>query len=212
MVFNNKTKERFPVISRSEYLKLPKEKRFVKLSRTEDERATELHSKLITIDMHTHIFTPYTYSPPYAPPPYVTADLFPPIREMIDGIRQSGLTCVLEMLVPNESYYHEDYYKVMENLGQTDAIVDKYRDTFTRAFGAEDIRRAKKEGKTAVVPCLETSALGKGPVERVDTFYGLGVRSQGLCYDWPNYLVEHSGLTEFGGEVVAEMNKLGMIA
>ena len=80
----------------------------------------------------------------------------------------------------------------------------------------EDIKRAKREGKIAMIASLEGAAQIENEVDRVDVLYGLGVRCMGIAYSEANALggglreANDGGLTQFGREVVARMNKLGM--
>lgn len=80
----------------------------------------------------------------------------------------------------------------------------------------EDIYRAKREDKIALVICLE----GAAPIEDISylrNLHRLGLRSLGLTHNWRNHLADgalersNGGLTHFGAEVVAECEDLGII-
>jgi membrane dipeptidase len=80
----------------------------------------------------------------------------------------------------------------------------------------EDIYRAKREDKIALVICLE----GAAPIEEISylrNLHRLGLRSLGLTHNWRNHLADgalersNGGLTHFGAEVVAECEALGII-
>jgi len=104
-----------------------------------------------------------------------------------------------------------------------------------RAIGAEEGNRlattaaelhtARAEGRTAVVPCVENGhALGEN-LGLLAEFRRLGVRYMTLCHNGHNLLCDssnpradlgdgptlHGGLSGFGREVIAEMNRLGML-
>lgn len=117
--------------------------------------------------------------------------------------------------------------EVEATLAMIDAIyqVAAKDDRFVVATTAEDIINAHKEGKVAGIPCIEG---GKAIVDNLAVlrmYHRLGVRymtltwnnntnwADGSKHDEENYpgVGPHGGLTDFGVEVVKEMNRLGMV-
>lgn len=88
---------------------------------------------------------------------------------------------------------------------------------FVLARSARDIVAAKRSGKRALVMTIE----GAGPVREdlslLRTFYRVGLRSICLCWFKANPSgdgvgeVRDGGLSNFGRELIAEMNRLGMV-
>jgi membrane dipeptidase len=84
------------------------------------------------------------------------------------------------------------------------------------ALTYDDLLRAKKEGKIAMVATIEAATQIENEVDRVDVLYGLGIRCMGITYSESNALgsglkeTNDGGLTKFGRQVVRRMNKLGM--
>lgn len=81
---------------------------------------------------------------------------------------------------------------------------------------ADDVRRAKREGKLAVSFDLEGSDMLCGDLNMLRLYRDLGVRQVHLAYNRNNAVGggchdKETGLTPFGREVVAEINKLGML-
>ena len=85
---------------------------------------------------------------------------------------------------------------------------------------ADDIRRAKREGRIAALLGIEGGHNIEGRIENVRAFAEAGVRTLGLCHLTWNQLCPTSGgigadrnkpLSDFGQEVVREMNRVGMI-
>ena len=80
---------------------------------------------------------------------------------------------------------------------------------------ADQIEAAKQQGTVGFLPTLEHLAIGS-ELDRVDTFFGMGVRMAGLTYNRKNFIGDGlyernaGGLSEFGIEVVGRMNQLGM--
>lgn len=97
--------------------------------------------------------------------------------------------------------------------------LDKNKDAIGFAASYEDIQRNKKAGKLSAMLSIEEGAALNGSIANLRNFYRLGVRLITLLWNFPNQLgypnfqfqYKDKGLTEFGMEVVAEMNRLGMI-
>jgi membrane dipeptidase len=99
----------------------------------------------------------------------------------------------------------------------------RHPDKMTMAFTADDIVRAHQEHKFAALMGIEGGHAIQNDVRLLRDFYRLGVRYMTLTWsntnDWadssgdiqdPN-VKHHNGMTDFGKDVVREMNRLGMI-
>ena len=93
-------------------------------------------------------------------------------------------------------------------------LLAAHPELFVRVTTPADLDRPRAEGKIGVILGFQDSRHFRtaGDVER---FYGLGQRVSQLTYDGPNRLgcgCRHAddGLTSFGAEIVAAMNRLGM--
>jgi membrane dipeptidase len=81
----------------------------------------------------------------------------------------------------------------------------------------EDIRRAKKQGKLGIGLHFQGTNPLSGRLDMVQPFYDLGVRHMLLCYNQKNLVgsgchdATDEGLTEFGRQLIDEMNRVGMI-
>ncbi len=88
------------------------------------------------------------------------------------------------------------------------------------AYSPDDAYRLKRAGKISAFIGIENGyPIGKN-ISRVREFYDRGARYITLCHTRNNDICdsstdpkgpEHNGLSSFGGEVVKEMNKLGMM-
>src|SRR5215470_17700110 len=96
-------------------------------------------------------------------------------------------------------------------------------DKMTMAFAAADIVRARQQHKFAALMGIEGGHAIENDIRLLRDFYRLGVRYMTLTWsntnEWgdssgdinnPN-VQHHNGLTDFGKDVVREMNRLGMI-
>ena len=98
-------------------------------------------------------------------------------------------------------------------------FIARYPDTFTLASSAADIRAAKVAGKIGGMLGAEGGHAIEDSLGALHAYYDLGVRYMTLTHNkhtsWADSAVDespgHGGLTEFGEQVVHEMNKLGML-
>jgi membrane dipeptidase len=106
----------------------------------------------------------------------------------------------------------------LEQIDIIHRMVKTYPDTFAMAYGTDDIRRIRKEGKIASLIGVEGGHSIDNSLGVLRMFYQLGVRYMTLTHsetiDWADSATDeakHGGLTEFGEQVVLEMNRLGML-
>src|SRR6202789_2401976 len=83
---------------------------------------------------------------------------------------------------------------------------------------AEEVRSAKAAKKIAALIGVEGGHMINNSLANLDKFYTLGVRYMTLTHtvntDWADASTDkaaHNGLTDFGKQVVREMNRLGMM-
>ena len=87
----------------------------------------------------------------------------------------------------------------------------------TLATSASDMRRAKREGKIALVLITQAMDMLENDPQRVRILHRLGFRILGVCYTFANLLgcgcgeLRDGGLTFFGKDVVAAVNELPMM-
>lgn len=97
-------------------------------------------------------------------------------------------------------------------------FIAKYPDKFTLALTAADIEAANKAGKIASLLGMEGGHAIENSLGALRMYYDLGARYMTLTHnvtlEWADAALDkatHSGLTAFGREVVAEMNRMGMM-
>ena len=97
-------------------------------------------------------------------------------------------------------------------------VIDKYPDVFELALDASDVQRIFASGKIASMMGMEGGHAIENSLGALRAFYTLGVRYMTLTHngtlDWAdaaNGEQMHGGLTDFGREVVREMNRMGML-
>ena len=106
----------------------------------------------------------------------------------------------------------------LEQIDIAKRIIAENPDHLTFAGSVSDIERAKAEGKIASLFGIEGGHTIGNSLGALRSYYDLGVRYMTLTHfhgnDWADSATDtprHEGLTEFGREVVREMNRLGMV-
>ncbi len=99
----------------------------------------------------------------------------------------------------------------------------RHPDRMMMAFSADDIERAHKQKKLAALMGIEGGHSIENDVHLLRDYYRLGVRYMTLSWSNTNEWADssgdiddtkighHNGLTDFGKQVVLEMNRLGMM-
>jgi len=98
-------------------------------------------------------------------------------------------------------------------------IVERYPNDFVLATTAADVRRAHREGKMAALLGIEGGHAIEDSLRLLRRYYDEGVRYMTLTHSNSNHWADSSGdpnqpnhgLSEFGKDVVREMNRLGMM-
>lgn len=90
-------------------------------------------------------------------------------------------------------------------------------DKLQLATNYEQIISLLKQKKKVAILSIEGAEVIEGDLSKLRTFYRLGVRAMGLTWNQANEVADgvmeprNGGLTQFGYEVVHEMNQLGMM-
>lgn len=133
-------------------------------------------------------------------------------REVFEDMRRGGLTaanctcCVWE-----------GFHDTMTNIGQWNRWFRDHGDLIFKARTTADIRAAKEHGKTAVILGFQNTTAFEDRLDFIEIFKDAGVGIVQITYNTQNlvgsgcYESTDSGLSDFGREVVAEMNRVGML-
>jgi len=106
--------------------------------------------------------------------------------------------------------------RIMQVLARFRAYIAEHSDEYTLASTVNDIRSAKESGKLAIAFDLEGSEPLLGNLDMISFYYDLGVRQMLLAYNKDNRasggcMEGNIGLTDFGRDVIREMNRVGMV-
>jgi len=120
--------------------------------------------------------------------------------------------------IPYESVEEGASKTQLEQIDIALQIIEKYPDVFEQAFDASDVQRIFAAGKIASMLGMEGGHAIENSLGALRAFYAMGVRYMTLTHngtlewaDAANDEHRHGGLTDFGREVVREMNRLGML-
>ena len=97
-------------------------------------------------------------------------------------------------------------------------FIARYPERLALALTAADIEREFKRGRVASLLGMEGGHAIENSLGALRAYYDLGARYMTLTHnvtlDWADAALDsarHGGLTDFGREVVREMNRLGML-
>lgn len=106
----------------------------------------------------------------------------------------------------------------LEQIDIARQIFRRYPDVFGEAYDASDVERVFGEGRIASLMGIEGGHAIENSLGALRAYWDMGVRYMTLTHngtlDWADAANDehrHGGLTEFGREVVREMNRLGML-
>lgn len=111
-----------------------------------------------------------------------------------------------------------DTADVLKQIDVVYRLAETYPDDLEMAFTADDVRRIHKKGKIASMIGMEGGHAIENSLGVLRMLYKVGARYMTLTHSdalaWADSATDehrHGGLTEFGKEVVREMNRLGML-
>ena len=106
----------------------------------------------------------------------------------------------------------------LEQIDIARQVIRTYPDVFEQAYTTSDVERIFRSGRIGSVLGMEGGHAIENSLGALRAYYDLGVRYMTLTHsgntDWADSATddpEHGGLTDFGREVVGEMNRLGML-
>ncbi len=133
-------------------------------------------------------------------------------RAIFEDMRRGGVTganCTCSVW--------EGFGATMANIAEWNAWFHAHADLIVKARSTADIRRAKADGRTAIVLGFQNVSAFEDRLGAIELFKEVGVGIAQLAYNTQNlvgtgcYESRDPGLSDFGREVVAEMNRVGML-
>lgn len=182
-----------------------------------EKKARRIHRNAIVIDTHSDT------TPKFEDPAWDFAARHADGHMDIPRLREGGFDAQFFSIymgrTPGDGTAVKRALKRIDSVHQ---MVRRYPEDFILATTAKDIRKAAARGKIAALMGVEGGHIIEDDLAALRMFHELGVRYMTLTHsfntNWADSAgtgqrvqPEHDGLTDFGREVVLEMNRLGMM-
>ena len=186
------------------------------------QQATEILERVPLFDGHND--TPYQYRNRVGYKFgeldfYDTTQLDNPMHTDIPRLKEGRVGAQWwSVYVPAGIPEDEAVKRTMEQIDFVYRIAERYPDEFEMAFTADDVERIFDDGKIASLIGMEGGHSIANSLAVLRSFHRLGARYMTITHsrtlDWADAAGDepmHDGLSEFGEEVIREMNRLGML-
>lgn len=186
-------------------------------------QALKIHKKAIIIDGHNDITSPmvdedFDLSMSSLGKYHRDGD---PFHTDLNRFKQSGITGEFFSIYVSGNTLRTGgaMRRAMDLIDATNREVEKHPGTLMSCTTADQVRRAKKQNKICALMGIEGGYAIENSLYALRNFYRLGIRymtlTHNVTHDWADAHSpaqwKHNGLTDFGKEVVREMNRLGML-
>ena len=110
----------------------------------------------------------------------------------------------------------EGFKDTVANIAEMKQLIRENSDLLTLVRTTADIEDAKRENKTGVILGFQNAHAFEDRLGAVEAFADMGVRVVQLCYNTQNLIgtgcyERDGGLSGYGREVIAEMNRVGIM-
>lgn len=125
---------------------------------------------------------------------------------------QAGLAAVHVTIA-----YHESFREMVLNLEQWNLWFERHPDLIFKGQFAQDVREAERTGRTAIFFGFQNPSPIEDDIGLIEIVHQLGIRFMQLSYNNQSLLAtgcyeQHDpGLTRFGRQAIAEMNRVGLV-
>jgi len=113
--------------------------------------------------------------------------------------------------------YHEVFREMVQEVEAWNLRFQNHPDLITHARTGDDIRAAKAAGKTAIIFGFQNPSPIEDDIGLIQICHTLGARFMQLSYNNQSFLAtgcyeaEDPGITRFGRQAIAEMNRVGLV-
>jgi membrane dipeptidase len=134
--------------------------------------------------------------------------------ELVDRYASAGVTFAVFTVVDD---FPNSIEQTLKLIGENRRYFLNRPEKFVLADRSDDVRRAKAEGKLAVGFAFQGSNALLGELSLVEVYRRLGVMQMLLAYNTGNLAADgchekrNAGLSQYGRDLVREMNRVGMI-
>jgi membrane dipeptidase len=176
---------------------------------TVSEQTQRVHESAIVIDTHIDTITHLLWHD------HEFNERLTDARVDIPLLREGGIDAAFFAIWVDDKYEALRY--TLRGIDVMFRTIDKYPDDLVIALTTADVEQAKREDKVAVLLSIEGGRALSDDLGVLRQLYKLGIRSTTLCWGDATSWIDscndepHGGLTDFGRDIVAEMNQVGMI-
>jgi membrane dipeptidase len=113
--------------------------------------------------------------------------------------------------------YWETFRETVANMGAWNRMFQQHSDLIFHGRTGDDIRRAAAENKTAIFFGFQHCSPMEEDIDLIQVLHDLGARFMQLSYNNQSllatgcYEAEDPGVTRFGKQAIAEMNRVGLV-
>lgn len=113
--------------------------------------------------------------------------------------------------------YHESFREMVLNLEAWNRWFERFPDLIFKGSQASDVRLAQETGRTAIFFGFQNPSPIEDDIGLIEICHQLGIRFMQLTYNNQSllatgcYEADDTGLTRFGVQAVAEMNRVGLV-
>ena len=133
-------------------------------------------------------------------------------RDIFEQMREGDLDAVHVTIA-----YHEDFRQTVDRISQWNRLFDQHSDLIQPGRTAEDVFRARETNKTAIFYGFQNCSPIESDIDLVEICHQLGARFMQLSYNNQSLLAtgcyesDDPGITRMGKQVIAEMNRVGLV-
>ena len=189
----------------------------------QDARAYAIHEAVMTVDSHDDI--PFDFATEAVDP------LNAPRQLNLEKMRAGGLDAAFFIVYVGQTARTPENYAQAQADAMTkfDAIHrmagEMYPDLIELAYTPDDVERIHAEGKLVAAIGIENGYVIGRDLSTLQRYHDLGARYVTLAHNGHNDIAdsaqprpdlgdvesEHDGISEFGAQAIAEMNRLGIM-
>ncbi len=113
--------------------------------------------------------------------------------------------------------YHENFRETVQNIERWNRWFEQFPELICHGRSGDDVRAAKAAGRTAIVFGFQNCSPIEDDIGLVEIVHTLGARFMQLSYNNQSllatgcYETEDPGITRMGRQVIAEMNRVGLV-
>jgi len=133
-------------------------------------------------------------------------------RKIFEQMREGSLDAVHVTIA-----YHEDFRQTVERVCEWNRLFQEHSDLIVPGRHAVDVINAKEQNKTAVFFGFQNCSPIEADINLVEVCHQLGARFMQLSYNNQSllatgcYETDDPGITRMGRQVIAEMNRVGLV-